>query len=107
MALTKRDEAKVGTFGYHEPKPAELFDERAIGSISIFQYALNSKKDAIKTISSGLSVRFERGQTDKAIKVAKRIVKELNTTGTYSGPQVTTVPTGRPVGRPKGALVTA
>jgi hypothetical protein len=87
MALTKRDEAKVGTFGYHEPKPAELFDERAIGGISIFQCALNSKQDALKTV--------------------KRVVKALNAGDTVGLPRVTTVPTGRHVGRPKGALVTA
>ena len=106
MALSKRDAAKVGTFDFHAPKPAELFDERTIGGITIFQYTLNKAEDALKTKSSGYSVRFERKDTAKAIKAAKAIVRELNELGEgYDGPAVTCIPTGRPRGR--RALVTA
>lgn len=99
MALSKRDQAKVGTFDFHEPKPAELFDERTIGGITIFQYTLNKAEDALKTKSSGYSVRFERKDTAKAIKAAKALVRELNAGG-VPNKAVTCIPTGRPKGRP-------
>jgi hypothetical protein len=100
--LTARDQKKVDTFAYHEPKPAELFEHDAIGSITIFKYVPNAKGTSLKTASSGVSIRFQRGTTEAAIKAAKKVVKELNA-GTYSGPSVICVPTGRPAGRPARA----
>jgi hypothetical protein len=102
MALINRDEAKVGTYGYHEPQPEHLYDPRAIGIISIFQYGRNAAEDGLKRIGTNFKVRFERAQTDEAIKVAKKVVKALNA-GTYEGPDVTCVSNGRPRGRQKAA----
>jgi hypothetical protein len=106
MALTARDQKKVGTYDFHQPADPGNYDERAIGVISIFQYGLNAKGDALKSIGTPYKIRFERGQTDQAIKAAKRVVKELNA-GTYAGKEVTIIPTGRPKGRTKAALVAA
>lgn len=103
MALIKRDEAKVDTYDFHAPQPSSLYDPRAIGSISIFRYGRNAAENGLKCIGTNFKVRFERAQTDEAIKVAKRIVKALNA-GTYDGSDVTCVPTGRPRGRQKAAV---
>lgn len=102
MALTKRDEAKVGKFDFHAPKPAELYDERSIGMITIFQYGINKAEDGLKRLGTEFKVRFERGQTDKAIKATKSLVKDLNA-GEFPERNVYCVPTGRPRGRQKVA----
>jgi hypothetical protein len=75
MALNKRDEAKVDTYDFHAPQPAHLFDPRAIGVITIFQYGRNTAA----LISSASAPRFaSSGPTDEAVKVAKKTVKALN-----------------------------
>lgn len=102
MALNKRDEAKVGTYDFHAPKPADLFDERQIGVITVFQYGINNAGDALRRVGTNFKVRFERAQTDEAVKVAKKIVKALNS-GTYEGPLVVGIPNGRPRGRQRVA----
>lgn len=100
MALTKREEAKVGTFDFHAPNPASDYDPRSIGVITIYQYGLNAKGDALKSVGTPYKVRFERAQTDEAVKRAKKLIKDLNA-GTYEGAAVITIPTGRPRGRQK------
>jgi len=102
MALIKRDEAKVGTYGYHEPQPEHLYDPRAIGAITIFQYGVNAAENGLKRVGTNFKIRFERAKTDEAIKAAKRVVKALNS-NTYDGPDVTVISNGRPRGRPKAA----
>jgi hypothetical protein len=99
MALIKRDEAKVGTYDFHAPKPAELFDERQIGVITIFQYGINKAGNALRRVGTNYKVRFERAQTNEAVKVAKKVVKSLNA-GTFDEDStVISIPTGRPRGR--------
>jgi len=104
MALTKRDESKIGTFAYHEPKPAELFEPNQIGAISIFQYGVNKAGDALKRIGTTYKIRFERCVTDQAIKKAKQVVKELNAGTLDVDSPVICIPTGRPRGRQKAAV---
>lgn len=98
MALNKRDEAKVDTYDFHAPQPAHLFDPRAIGVITIFQYGRNAADTDLKRIGTNYKVRFERAQTDEAVKVAKKTVKALNADTPVGGP-LFTIPTGRPRGR--------
>jgi hypothetical protein len=103
MALTKRDEAKVGTYDFHAPKPADLFDERQIGVITIFQYGINQAGNDLKRIGTNYKVRFERAQTDEAVKVAKKVVKSLNAGTLDVDSPLISIPTGRPRGRQKAA----
>jgi hypothetical protein len=103
MALNKRDEAKVDTYDFHAPQFAHLFDPRAIGVITIFQYGRNASDTGLKRIGTHFKIRFERAQTDEAIKVAKKTVKALNG-GDYEGPNVVSVSNGRPRGRQKAAV---
>lgn len=102
-SLTARDLKKVDTYAYHEPKSAELFYPDSIGVISIFRYGRNATEDGLKRIGTNFKVRFERAKTDEAIKIAKQVVKQLNS-GTYTGKDVVCVPTGRPRGRQKAAV---
>lgn len=101
MALNKRDEAKVGTYDFHAPKPAELFDERQIGVITVFQYGINSSGDALRRVGTCYKVRFERAQTNEAIKAAKKLVKDLNAGTLDTDTTLFSIPTGRPRGRQK------
>jgi hypothetical protein len=103
MALNKRDQAKVDTFDFHDPQPADQYEPRAIGVITIFQYGINNAGDALKRIGTNFKVRFERSQTDEAIKVAKRTVKALNAGDSLERP-VITLSNGRPRGRQKAAV---
>jgi hypothetical protein len=103
MALTKRDEAKVGTYDFHAPKPADLFDGRQIGVITIFQYGINVSGDALRRVGTNYKVRFERAQTDEAVKVAKKVIKGLNAGTLDVASPLITIPTGRPRGRQKVA----
>lgn len=103
MALNKRDEAKVGTYDFHAPKPAELFDERQIGVITIFQYGVNNAGTDLKRVGTLFKIRFERAQTEEAVKVAKRTVKALNAGTLDVDSPVISIPTGRPRGRQKAS----
>ena len=99
MALNKRDEAKVDTYDFHAPQPAHLFDPRAIGVITIFQYGRNAADNDLKRIGTNYKVRFERAQTDEAVKVAKKTVKALNAGTLDVDSPVINVSNGRPRGR--------
>ena len=99
MALNKRDEAKVDTYDFHAPQPAHLFDPRAIGVITIFQYGRNAAGDALKHVGTEYKVRFERAQTDEAVKVAKKTVKALNAGTLDVDSPVICVSNGRSRGR--------
>jgi hypothetical protein len=101
MALDKRDQAKVDTYDFHAPKPADQYEPRAIGVITIFQYGINNAGDGLKSIGTPYKVRFERAQTDEAIKVAKRTVKALNAGTLDVDSPVITLSNGRPRGRQK------
>lgn len=102
MALNKHDQAKIGTYDFHDPKPADLYEPHAIGVITIFQYGINNAGDALKHIGTPYKVRFERAQTDEAIKVAQRTVKALKAGDCLERP-VITISNGRPRGRQKVA----
>jgi hypothetical protein len=99
MALNKRDEAKVDTYDFHAPQPAHLFDPRAIGVITIFQYGRNAADTDLKRIGTNYKVRFERAQTDEAVKVAKKTVKALNAGTLDVDSPVICISNGRPRGR--------
>lgn len=99
MALTKREEAKVGTYDFHAPQPAEFYSERQIGVITIFQYGLNAAGDALKRVGTNYKVRFERAQTPVAIKKAKQVVKALNAGTLDADSPLFSISTGRPRGR--------
>jgi hypothetical protein len=104
MALTKRDEAKVGTYDFHAPKPADLFDERQIGVITIFQYGLNNIGTDLKRIGTPYKISFERAQTEQAVKVAKKTVKALNEGRPWEhSSSVFRLSNGRPRGRQRVA----
>jgi hypothetical protein len=104
MALNKRDEAKVDTYDFHAPQPSHLYDPRAIGVITIFQYGRNAADTDLKRIGTNYKIRFERAQTDEAVKVAKRTVKALNA-GTFDvDSPVICLSNGRPRGRQKAAV---
>lgn len=97
--LSKADQKKLHTYGFHQPNDPSGYDPEAIGAISVFQYVLNAKGDSLKTTTVG-QVRFRRFTTDQAIKRAKAIVKQLNA-GEQPFPAcgVISIPTGRPRGR--------
>jgi hypothetical protein len=101
-ALSKADQKKIGTYSFHAPADPSLFDPSAFGVISIFEYVTSKNGDKLKTHPVG-KVRFERSCTDKAIKRAKAIVKDLNAgmaeTELFPPCGVVSVPTGRPRGR--------
>jgi hypothetical protein len=100
--LSKAEQRKIGTYSFHAPADPSLFNPSAFGVISIFEYVTSKNGDKLKTRPVG-KVRFERSCTDKAIKRAKAIVKDLNNDGdpsTLFPPcGVVSVPTGRPRGR--------
>jgi hypothetical protein len=104
MALNKRDEAKVDTYDFHAPQPAHLYDPRSIGVITIFRYGRNAAENALKRIGTDFKIRFERAQTDEAVKVAKKTVKGLNAGTHEPEPPVITLSNGRPRGRQKAAV---
>jgi hypothetical protein len=104
MTLNKRDEAKVDTYDFVAPQPAHLFDPRAIGVITIFQYGRNAAGDALKHVGTEYKVRFERAQTPTAIKTAKQVVQALNSGTLYAASPLFSVSTGRPRGRQKAAV---
>lgn len=102
MALTKADEKKIGTYGFHEPSGPDGYDPESFGVISVYQYQPNAAGDGLRTRSSGITLRFKRFTTDAAIKLARKVVKDLNAgvdllEGRTS--RVISVPTGRPRGR--------
>lgn len=101
-SLSKADQKKLNTYGFHEPADPSSFDPSAFGAISIFEYVLNAKGDGLKTTSIG-KVRFERSCTSEAVKRAKAIVKALNSgtapSSLFPACGVVSVPTGRPRGR--------
>jgi hypothetical protein len=103
MALNKRDQAKVDTYDFHDPKPVDLYEPRTIGVITIFRYGINNAGDGLKRIGTNYKVRFERAQTDEAVKVARRTVKALNA-GDFMERPVITISNGRPRGRQKAAV---
>jgi hypothetical protein len=104
MALTKREEAKVGTYDFHAPQPAEFYSERQIGVITIFQYGLNAAGDALKRVGTNYKVRFERAQTPAAVKKAKQVVKALNAGTLDVDSPVISISNGRPRGRQRVAV---
>ena len=99
VTLSKADQKKLGTYGFHEPADPGYYDPDALGAISVFQYVLNVKGDGLKTSRVG-SIRFRRFTTAEAIKRAKAVVKQLNA-GESPFPEcgVISIPTGRPRGR--------
>jgi hypothetical protein len=102
MALTKSDEKKIGTYGFHEPAPADQFEPESFGVISIYRIEANKAGDDLRNRSSGIQLRFKRFTTDAAIKQARKIVKQLNAgEDLLQGRDrlVVCVPTGRPRGR--------
>lgn len=103
MALNKRDEAKVDTYDFHAPQPAHLYDPRSIGVITVFRYGCNAAEDGLKRIGTDFKIRFERAQTDEAVKVAKKTVKALNAGTLDVDSPVISISNGRPRGRQKVA----
>jgi hypothetical protein len=104
MALTKREEAKVGTYDFHAPQSPEFYSERQIGVITIFQYGLNAAGDALKRVGTNYKVRFERAQTPAAVKKAKQVVKALNAGTLDVDSPVISISNGRPRGRQRVAV---
>jgi hypothetical protein len=100
VTLSKADQKKLNTYSFHEPSPAEHYDPESVGAISVFQFVLNAKGNALKSARVG-SIRFKRFTTDVAIKTAKSVVKRLNAgeEGVFPECGVIAVPTGRPLGR--------
>jgi hypothetical protein len=74
-------------------------DDRRIFQIPVFHYEADVSGYSVRRRSSGVVIRCERGQAAKGLKTAKAVVKGLNSGETY--PAVVSVPTGRPLGRPK------
>lgn len=98
-SLSKADQKKLHTFGFHAPNDPTDYDPEAIGAISVFEYVLNAKEDGLKTTKIG-QIRFRRFTTDQAIKTAKAVVKQLNAgENPFPACNVISVPTGRPRGR--------
>lgn len=75
--LSKADEKKLGTYDFYAPNDPSGYDSAAFGLISIYQRVLNAKGDGLKTTSVG-RVRFRRRDTELAVKVTRRVVKDLN-----------------------------
>lgn len=102
MAITKADEKKIGTYGFHEPNDASNYDPESFGVISVFQFQLNAAGDSLRTRSAGVQIRFKRFTTEEAVKLARKVVKQLNAgEDLHQGRDkvVLSVPTGRPRGR--------
>ena len=102
MSISKADQKKIGTYGFHEPNPADCYDPDSFGVISVYKIEANVKGDGLRTRSSGIQLRFKRSTTDEAIKLAKRVVKDLNAgVDVLEGrrKRVICVPTGNPRGR--------
>ena len=96
--LSKADAKLIDRYDFNEFEVIDDEADRRILNVSIFRYAVNAKGDALKHASSGVSVRGERGQGTKVLKVVKATVKALNA-GTYEGEGVVLVSNGRPRGR--------
>lgn len=106
MALSKTEEKKLGTYSFHEPSDASLYDPESYGSIQVFRYDVNAKGDGLRRRSSGISLRFQRRTTDDAVKLARKVVKRLNAGEDIlegRDKRVICVPNGRPRGRQKAA----
>jgi hypothetical protein len=102
-SLSRADAKLIGRYAFNEFEVIDDEADRRILNVSIFRYVRNAKGDALKHASSGISVRGERGQGTKVLKVVKATVKGMNA-GTYEGPDVVLVSNGRPRGRsPKAA----
>ena len=104
MALSKSDEKKLGTFGFHEPSSPVGYDPEAYSTIQIYRFEANAKGDGLRRRSSGVQLRFQRRTTEEAVKLARKVVKQLNAgEDLLEGREkrVICVPTGRPRGRQK------
>lgn len=104
MALSKTDEKKLGTYGFHEPSSPVGYDPEAYGSIQIYRFEANANGDGLRRRSSGVQLRFQRRTTEEAVKLARKVVKQLNAGEDILGgreKRVICVPTGRPRGRQK------
>jgi hypothetical protein len=108
MSLSKTDEKKLGTYGFHEPLSREEggYDPEAYGTIQVYRFEANAKGDGLRRRSSGIQLRFQRRTTEDAVKLARKVVKQLNAgENLLEGREkrVICVPTGRPRGRQKAS----
>lgn len=102
MALTKAEEKKIGTYGFHEPNDPISYDPDSYGVISVYRIEANKAGDALRTRSSGVQLRFKRSTTEAAVKLARKVVKQLNAgEDLLEGREkrIICVPTGNPRGR--------